>query len=578
MLTVSKLSKSFGIETIIKNASFTLNAGERLGLVGPNGSGKTTLLRILAGQDQPDTGSVRRNPPELRVGYLPQGSEIPPEETLGSFLARRTGDLPALAARLEALAIDLTRGSTTSLGAPEALPAHDHLQQEYDAVLARLELVSQNAGRGPEMLAALGLDHLPPDIPSGRLSGGQKTRLALAGVLLSSPQLLLLDEPTNHLDLEMLRWLEDWLAGSTVAAKMGMLIVSHDRAFLDATATGILELDPQDHQMRAYPGNYTDYLAAKIGERERQWEAYTGQQEEIARLRQAAAVVRGKARFRRGGKGDTGDKFAKGFFGNRTLETIRRAKALERRLERLLSEDHIEKPRNTWQMKLDFGEVPATGKDVLRLEDLSIGYPSSNNPGQSLRGEPLVLLKDLNLTVHHKARVAVIGPNGTGKTTLLRTIAGQIPPLSGAVRLGANVRLGYMAQEQEDLDPELDALSTIQHLAPLSETDARAFLHLFLFSGNEVFITVSRLSFGERARLSLASLVARGCNLLLLDEPINHLDIPSRARFEEALAGFTGTILAVVHDRYFIAGFATEVWETAREEITRWAHPVYVTT
>ncbi len=261
--------------------------------------------------------------------------------------------------------------------------------------------------------------------------------------------------------------------------------------------------------------------------------------------------MRGVARFKKGGKGDSGDKFAKGFFANRTKGTIARAKNLERRLEYLQTEGHINKPQKDWQMKLDFGaalqaDAPCSVWKTCRLV-------TTHQP----------LLTGLNQQVRFGARVAILGPNGAGKTTLLRTIAGTLPPLAGAVRIGTNVRIGYMAQEQEDLDPALDAFTTIRSLAPLSETDARAFLHLFLFGGDDVFVPVGRLSYGERTRLSLACLVARGCNLLLLDEPVNHLDIPSRARFEQALAAFEGTVLAVTHDRYFIEGFSSEIWELA---------------
>jgi ATPase subunit of ABC transporter with duplicated ATPase domains len=550
MLTIHHVSKSFGVEPILKEISFSISKGERLGLVGPNGCGKTTLLRILAGEDRPDSGGVTRDP-DLRTGYLPQGFLPSPEETLESFLRRVEGDLPGLAARLESLAGALAAAPAPAAGVEAAL------QREYDAVLARLEGLSESAGRGPETLAALGLDRLPLDTPVANLSGGQKTRLALAGVLLSSPQLLLLDEPTNHLDLEMLEWLEEWLVSFRGAA----LVVSHDRAFLDRTATDILELDPHTHQGKAYAGNYTAYLEQKVAEREKQWQAYAGQQEEIARLRTAAAEVRGKAQFRKGGKGDSGDKFAKGFFANRAKETIRRAKHLEARLERLLTTDRIDKPKATWQMKLDFGETPASGKDVIAAEGLAVGYRGE--------GGERMLLRDLDLHVRQGSRVALIGPNGAGKTTLLRTIAGVLPPLAGSVRLGANVRTGYMAQEQEDLDRSLNALTTVRKLASFTETDARAFLHQFLFTGDEVFTQVGSLSYGERARLSLACLVARGCNLLLLDEPINHLDIPSRARFEQALAGFEGTVLAVVHDRFFIHGFASEIWEVRGQGIDR---------
>jgi ATP-binding cassette subfamily F protein 3 len=263
------------------------------------------------------------------------------------------------------------------------------------------------------------------------------------------------------------------------------------------------------------------------------------------------------AKFKQGGKGDSGDKFAKGFFANRTLETIRRAKNLERRLEQLMTEDRIEKPRQSWQMKLEFGETPSSGRSVLVLKDLTVGYGSQ------------ALLSHIDLTLTYGARVALVGPNGAGKTTLLRTITAKLPPLGGSLQIGANVRLGYMAQEQENLDPEMDAFTTIRNEAPMSETEARSFLHYFLFTGDDVFIPVRALSYGERARLSLASLVARGCNLLLLDEPINHLDIPSRARFEQALANFRGTVLAVVHDRFFIEGFASEIWNIRGDQIVR---------
>jgi ATP-binding cassette subfamily F protein 3 len=250
-----------------------------------------------------------------------------------------------------------------------------------------------------------------------------------------------------------------------------------------------------------------------------------------------------------GGKADSGDKFAKGFFANRGAGTIARAKAIEHRIEKLLTEDRLEKPRMGWQMKLDFGEVPASGQDVLALEDLAVGYGD------------VPLLSGLNGVVRHGTRLALVGPNGSGKTTLLRTIAGRLPPLAGRARLGANVHLGYMAQEQELLPPDLNALEFIRRRASLSETDARSFLHYYLFAGDDVFVRVGDLSFGERARLALAGLVVEGCNFLMLDEPINHLDLPSRARFEQALAGFDGTVVAVVHDRYFIEGFATELWE-----------------
>jgi ATP-binding cassette subfamily F protein 3 len=543
MLTVHSISKSFGIDTILKDVSFSLSSGERLGLIGPNGSGKTTLLRILAGQEKPDSGGFHFSPPDLRVAYLEQGMSPLPDETMDGFLGRMAGDLGVLSARLEGLAPILAQA-----------PQDPDLQRAYDDLLAQIEAAAQNASRKPAALAALGLGDMPPDTPARHLSGGQKTRLALAGVLLASPQLLLLDEPTNHLDLDMLEWLEDWLVNSPVSKRTAALIVSHDRAFLDQTVTGILELDPLTHTLRAYAGNYSAYLEHKLIERERHWQEYTDQQEEIARLRSAALHMRGIARFKRGGKADSGDKFAKGFFANRGKGTVARAKHIERRLEQLLTEERIDKPSQTWQMKAgffeqDFIQASASGRDVLAFEDLGVGYPGK------------ILLQGLNQQLRSGERLALIGPNGAGKTSLVRTIAGLLPPLAGRVRLGTGVKIGYMAQEQETLDPALDALTTIRGLAPLSETAARHFLHQFLFTGDEVFTPVGQLSYGERARLYLACLVAQGHNFLLLDEPINHLDIPSRSRFEGALASFEGTVLAVVHDRYFIEGFATKIWE-----------------
>jgi ATP-binding cassette subfamily F protein 3 len=399
------------------------------------------------------------------------------------------------------------------------------------------------------------LTGFPLDTPVSHLSGGQKTRLMLARVLLNDPNLLLLDEPTNYLDIKMLEWLESLLTGFNGAA----LIVSHDRAFLDNTINSLLELDPATGHLRCYPGNYSAYLEQKLSEHDHLLQAYGNQQVQLEQLYAAARHLRGLAKMKKGGKADSGDKFARGFFGNRAKNTTGRAKHIEARIEKILKEERIEKPRPSWQLKLDFGAPLHKSKDVLIAQDLAVGYP----------GHP-ELLSGLNFNLLAGQRIAVTGPNGSGKTTLLRTLAGKIQPVSGMVKPGPNTRIGYMSQEMEMLNPLLSPLQTVQKISPFNETEARHFLHFFLFGGDEPLRPNSDMSYGERARLQLAVLVAQGCTFLLLDEPINHLDIPSRTRFEQALTKFEGTVLAVVHDRYFIERFASEVWSVENGQIKKW--------
>jgi len=325
-----------------------------------------------------------------------------------------------------------------------------------------------------------------------------------------------------------------------------------------------LELDPQAHCIRSYTGNYSEYVEQKLGEHQQQIQAYSDQQAQIAQLQAAAAHIHGLTKMKRGGKSDSGDKFAKGFFGNRaTKNTAGRAKHIEARIEKILNEERVEKPRPSWQLKLDFNAPAHQSKDVLSTNELAVGYA----------GYP-ALLTGLNLNIRAGQRIAVTGANGTGKTSLLRTIAGRLPAAAGSLRLGANVQPGYMSQEQEALDPALSPLQCVQKVSPFNETEARHFLHFFLFGGDDPLRANGEMSYGERARLQLAMLVAQGCTFLLLDEPINHLDIPSRARFEQALAKFEGTVLAVVHDRYFIEHFATDIWVTQDGKIRK----VYIRT
>ncbi len=533
MLQVRDITKWFGDVQVLNRVSFNLNRGERAGLIGPNGCGKTTLLRIIAGQLAPDRGRVQLAPASVRVGYLPQALEFRPRATVGDVLdlAAATQQQEALAARLAHLAEAVANAPEDQLAAALA---------EYERGLAEWQAAG-DPGRQADaaaILAGMGLADVSPDRPVASLSGGQKTRLGLARLLLAQPDLLLLDEPTNHLDIAALTWLEEYLRTYPGA----VLLVSHDRTFLDRTVNRILALDDVTHTLREYPGNYTDYAAALDRALEKQWAAYKEQQERIRRLE---ASIRKLSEQARGIEQETIH-----FHYRRIAKDLARHAVVQKaRLERMLADEaRVDKPALSWKMKLELADAPRSGQDVLHIQNLRMGF-----------GERL-LFDEVNLHLRYGERAVLVGPNGAGKTTLLKCIAGELQPWAGEIRLGRGVRLGYMAQEQETLDPSATPLELIRQAAPLDETEARSFLHYFLFAGDEVFIPVGRLSFGERSRLALALLAVRGCNFLLLDEPINHLDIPSRERFEAAMARFEGTILAVVHDRYFIDRLATTLW------------------
>jgi ATP-binding cassette subfamily F protein 3 len=531
MLQVSNVAKSFGDNLIFEKVSFTLNPGERLGLIGPNGCGKTTLLKIILGEVQPDAGSARLSPADVRAAYLAQALEYEPGQTVGQVMKQAIAGLVEAERRLETLAARMAAAQGEEL---------QQLMRSYDHALEAFERLGGYGieARTSAVLDGLDLRDLDHNVPVEILSGGQKTRLGLARLLLSNPDLLLLDEPTNHLDIEALEWLEGFLQ----SFKGAILIVSHDRAFLDRSVVSILELDPLTRTAAEYPGNYSDYVRAKESEREKHLAAYKDQQAYIAHLEGTLAAKKGYARSIEQGTID---------FGPRKIAKMiaRKAVVQQRRLQRLLdSEERIDRPQRTWQMKLEFVDTPPTGRDVLQLEGLAMAFGARH------------LFHDVNLTLRAGERIALVGPNGSGKTTLARLILGELEPVAGRVRLGTGVKLGYFAQEQESLDPCTSPYGAIRAVAAMNQTEARSFLHYFLFSGEEVFQPVDSLSFGERARLSLARLVAKGCNFLLLDEPINHLDIPSRSRFEQAMTAFQGTVLAIVHDRYFIDHFASGLW------------------
>ena len=549
MLSIQNLSKSYGLKSVFKKISFNLKQGERAALVGPNGCGKSTLMNIIAGVEKPDSGHVAMTPADLRVGYLRQGIVFDPGETVGEYLSRFAANLDEGLAALESVC--------------EALVQHPNdvaLMAKYDATLKDIDRAQEMEGTRLEILAGFQLVDIPQDTPIDALSGGQKMRLALAGILLDAPEVLLLDEPTNHLDIEIRDWLKDW----TLSYPGAILLVSHDRAFLDAVVHKVVAFPSAGEGVREYPGNYSQYLDAREAEFETAMAAFVDQQEEIKRLKKAARQVRSQAKPHKGGKADgkNTDGFSVGHFQNRAKETVKRAKSIEKRVDFLEGDGALDKPGHAWEVRMAFADVPESGQIVLHVENLSIGY----------EGEPL--LPPISQTVTQGQRIALVGSNGTGKTTLFKTLLGEVPQISGRFTFGSGVVPGYLSQEQELLSPALTVLETIQQIPGMfNHTEARSFLHRFLFRGDEVFQQVKTLSYGQRSRLMLALLVARQCNFLLLDEPLNHLDLASQEAFETALAGFEGTILAIAHDRYFIERFAQVRWhfsiDGVQMELTR---------
>ncbi len=540
MFTVTDVAKAYGDTPILDHISFTLNRGECVGLIGANGAGKSTLLRIIAGQEAPDRGSVWRDP-AARIGYLAQALQYEPDATIRAVVAEALGQAREVVAEIESLgeAIATVQG-----------PAYDTAIARYADALDLAERIDAYGAfaRLAEVLAGLGLAYLTEEMPVAILSGGQKTRLGLARLLLTQPDVLLLDEPTNHLDVTALHWLQTFIRAYPGA----VLIVSHDRAFLDALVTTILELDEQTHTITAYPGTYTDYAEERARRDAKLRDDYRRQQEQIGAVRANIRVVAGNAaKTERATQND--------YMRGRSKKVARTAKVRERKLEKLLeSDEKIERPERQWHLKLDFGATPRGGQRVLALE----------NVGKQFDGRTLFAGGEAE--IRHGERVALLGPNGSGKTTLLRIIGGALAPDVGVARIGAHVRTGYFAQEQEGLDPSQTVLDAVRAAAPIGETEARNFLHFFLFAADAVFQPIGTLSYGERARLVLARLVLSGVNFLLLDEPLNHLDIPSREQFEAALENFDGTILAVVHDRYFVQRFAGRIWALHKGQLVEY--------
>jgi len=541
MLNVNGITKSFGGVKILDHVSFLLNRGEKAGLVGANGCGKTTLLRILNGEEQADSGNFQIDRSDI-TGYLPQTFSFDQDRPISFYLRSGLGDASELAKRLEFLASALA-----------SHPENSSLQDEYDETLGKITVAEEFTQRMEEYIRLFDLQHFDPETPVGVLSGGQQMRLALARILARQPDILYLDEPTNHLDITMLEWLEKYL----LAYRGAVLLVSHDREFLNRTVNCILEIEIRTHQMERYAGGYSDYISQKMTRFEKKLEDFEERNQEIFRLRQAAGRMRGLTNFRPRGKAAGNDKFARGFFADRSLATMSKIKNIENRVEKLIEEQSGGPPRPDREPKFNLRGAEYGGRAVLEMIDLAIGYPG------------LTLVNGINLSIHQGERFALTGPNGCGKSTLLRTISGELPPAGGHFHLGGGVRLGVMEQNSLNGVAGKSAIEYLMENGVDSQATARYILARYLIFNEDATDPIERLSQGQRVRLRLAALASVGCNFLLLDEPFNHLDIISRQQFENALSQFEGSVLVVTHDRYFIQRGVSGVWRinSARLEV-----------
>ena len=518
LLQGQNLARLFGASVLFDNIQITVQDHSRIALVGRNGAGKSTLLKILAGIEATDAGSVSKSK-EVTIGYLDQHSAVDSSNTIWKEMLTIFAPLIQLSKEAEQAAFAL--GDPDLLEDEEAyqkaLERYDHLQHT---------LHEKNAyGYESEIRSVLhGFQFYEEDYdrPISQLSGGQKTRLALAKILLEKNDLLILDEPTNHLDIDTLAWLENYLIGYNGS----LLIVSHDRYFLDKVATEVYEISR--HKIQHYKGNYSYYLTEKAARLEQELKAYEKQQDEISKLEDY--VARNLAR----------------------ASTTKMAQSRRKRLEKM---DRMDKPKGDERSaRFSFEIAKESGNVVLTLENGAVGYADT------------VLADPINLDIRKQQAIAIVGPNGIGKSTLLKSIISEIPLLKGRVQLGANVDLGYYDQELGNLSKNKSVLAEIWDLHPtLNEKDVRSILGSFLFSGADVEKTIPALSGGEKARLSLCKLALDQKNFLVLDEPTNHLDIDSKEVLENALIDYDGTLLFVSHDRYFINRIATSIVELSAE-------------
>ncbi|MEN6480507.1 MAG: ABC-F family ATP-binding cassette domain-containing protein [Anaerolineales bacterium] len=516
ILTAQDLAKHYGAQDVFQGVSLAIARGDKIALVGPNGAGKTTLLRILLHLEEPSAGTVAMAR-GLRTGYLPQRPVLHSERTVYQEMLALFADLQQQQRDLHDLMAELAQQ-----------PDSAELLERYAQEELRFELAGgyDYERRIRQVLGGLGFGEDTYDWPIAVLSGGQITRVLLARLLLSEPDLLVLDEPTNYLDLAAIEWLESFL----MSWPHSLVIVSHDRFFLDRVVDRVWELN--HGRLEVFRGNYSHYARQRRERDERQMKEYRAQQEEIAKTEEF--VRRFKA-------------------GQRSKE----ARGRETRLKRL---ERIAAPQHDRHIGLGLAADARSGDKVIISEGgLAIGYPS--RPEEPDSDEDFVLFRSGPILVQRGDKVAFLGPNGTGKTTFLRTLLQEIPPLSGDLRLGASVRLGYLPQRQDWLDPELTVLEQILNVSDLLVEEARTLLGRFLFTGDDVFKRTGDLSGGERARVALAILTLQGANLLVLDEPTTHLDVASQEVLQDVLTSFDGTVLCVTHDRYLINGLATHVWD-----------------
>jgi len=549
LLSAQNLSKSFGAEDLFSAVTLSIPYKARIAIVGPNGIGKTTLLRILVGQEEPSSGSIQKAS-KIKIGYLPQEAVLTATHTLWEECLKAMAHLLELEEKLSELEIAMADPDQVE----QAIERYGRLQEDFERHGGYMYET-----RIQQTLTGLGFSERDYHRPIPQLSGGQRTRALLARLLLSYPDLLVLDEPTNHLDIKSVEWLEGYLSQWEGAA----LIVSHDRYFLDRVADHIWEM--KGIGLEIYRGNYSAYLQ----QRQERWELSQNifESEKSRLLKELDYIKRNIA--------GQNTRQAKGKLRrlSREIQAIEQLgfSALQDNTWSQISQDievsshplgvaelehrirslhrPSERPLN---LNLQLKTETRSGDLVLRTKDLEIGYADE--------GKPLFLSPDILLRRGECA--AVIGPNGAGKTTFLKTLLGQIDPLNGEVNLGASLRIGYFAQAHEDLRPENSLVQEIQAVAPnILIHEIRDYLARFLFRGEDVYKQVSTLSGGERGRLALAKLSLAKANLLLLDEPSNHLDIPSQEILQEVLSHYQGTILLVSHDRYLIDALGTQIWE-----------------